>query len=315
MIPGSVPSVEDVERREYAGAADLLLMQHAVQRTWTPRSGWHLGDLAWQRTAIPGQASTWRTSLWVEDGRVVAWGWAELPSHLEWYVDPGRAQLASAVLGWFDDVATGQGRSLTAMETDGHLIAAAEQAGFRAAAGTPFFDHCHLELDEALPEPDLPAGYRVRAVREDEAAARAAVHRAAWRPGRIGELLVPPVDLGTGESSVTATSYAEVMRSWPYRHDLDHVVEAPDGALVAFALGWLDAVNGAGELEPVGTDPNHARRGLAAAASLSCLHAMRAAGATRAVVYPRGDPAYPVARRLYDGLGFRPVARSVTFTR
>ncbi|MFY9915837.1 MAG: GNAT family N-acetyltransferase, partial [Nocardioidaceae bacterium] len=300
--------MEAVERRDYAGAADLLLMQTAVRRTWTPRSGWHIGDLAWQRTAIPGQQSTWRTSLWIQDRQVVAWGWAELPGHLEWYVDPGRARLASAVLDWFDGVATGDERSLTAMETDAHLIAAAEQAGFRAAADTPFFEHCHLELGEALPRPDLPDGYRVRAVREDEADARAAVHRAAWRPGRIGELLVPPVDLGTGESSVTAASYAEVMKSWPYRHDLDQVVEAADGTLVAFALGWLDDVNRAGELEPVGTDPEHGRRGLGAAASLACLHALRAAGATRAVVYPRGDPAYPVARRLYDGLGFRPVA-------
>jgi len=57
------------------------------------------------------------------------------------------------------------------------------------------------------------------------------------------------------------------------------------------------------------------RRGLGAAVSLACLHAMRAAGATRAVVYPRGDSAYPVARRLYAGLGFRPVARTVTYVR
>ena len=53
----------------------------------------------------------------------------------------------------------------------------------------------------------------------------------------------------------------------------------------------------------------------AAAASLACLHALRTAGATRAVVYPRGDPAYPVPRRLYAALGFRPVARTVTYRR
>ncbi len=305
----------DVERRDYAGAADLLRMQQAVQRTWTPRSGWHTGDLAWQRTAIPGQESAWRTSLWLTDGQVAAWGWVELPGHLEWYVDPGQAPLAAAVLDWFDDVATGDDRSLTVMETDAHLVAAAEQAGFQAAPGTPFFQHCHLDLDESLPTPDLPDGYRLRAVRETEAAARAAAHRAAWRPGRIGRLLVPPIDLGTGESGVTTAGYAAVMSTWPYRHDLDQVVEAADGTLVAFALGWLDVVNGAGELEPVGTDPGHGRRGLGAAASLACLHALRAAGATRAVVYPRGDPAYPVARRLYARLGFRPVARSVTYTR
>ena len=53
--------------------------------------------------------------------------------------------------------------------------------------------------------------------------------------------------------------------------------------------------------------------GLGSAVSLACLHALRAAGATQAVVYPRGDEAYPVARHLYFGLGFQLVARTVTF--
>ena len=83
----------------------------------------------------------------------------------------------------------------------------------------------------------------MRAVHEDEAAARAAVHRSAWRPRRIGELFVPPIDLGDAGSSMTTDSYQSVMNAWPYRHDLDQVVEAPDGTLVAFALGWLDEVN------------------------------------------------------------------------
>jgi ribosomal protein S18 acetylase RimI-like enzyme len=161
----------------------------------------------------------------------------------------------------------------------------------------------------------VPEGYRVRAVREDEAEARAAVHRAAWRPGRIGDLFVPPVNLGDAESAMTTDSYRAVMSAWPDRRDCDRVVEAPDGTLVAFALGWLDDANMVGELEPVGTDPRHARRGLGSAVTLSCLHALRDAGAARAVVYPRGDSAYPVARQLYLKLGFQPVARTVTFGR
>src|SRR5262249_44407288 len=150
--------------------------------------------------------------------------------------------------------------------------------------------------------------------RTDEAEARAAVHQAAWRPQRIGELCTPPVDLGDVESTMTIESYQAVMRAWPYRQSLDQVAAAADGTLVAFALGWLDEVNRVGEWEPVGPDPRHARRGLGSAVSLACLQALRRAGATRAVVYPRGDSAYPVPRQLYRGLGFRLVARTVTFS-
>ena len=47
----------------------------------------------------------------------------------------------------------------------------------------------------------------------------------------------------------------------------------------------------------------------------NCLHALRAVGPIRAVVSPRGDPAYPVPLALYRRLGFRPVGRTVTWTR
>jgi len=306
-----------MRRRDYAGPDDLLAMQRAVQRGWTPRRRWHVGDLAWARHAEPGREPGWRTTLWQDDGdhAVLAWGWAGLPGHLDLHVDPTRPQLAAEVLAWFEQATAGSQRSVTVLETEAHLVAALDRAGYRPRAKAPFFQHCLLNLDRSLPAPRLPDGYRLRAVRPDEAPARAAAHRAAWHPERIGELHAPPVDLGDAESGVTTEGYRAVMGAWPYRHDLDQVVEAPDGTLAAFALGWLDQANQVGELEPVGTDPRHARRGLGSAVSLACLHALRDAGATRAVVYPRGDGAYPVARQLYLGLGFRPVARTVTFCR
>lgn len=302
-----------MRRFDYAGPADLLAMQQAVQRTWTPQQRWHVGDLAWGRNSMSGQEQDWRTALWKDSDTVTAWGWVELPGHLDLHVDPAHPELADDVLAWFETMAASSERSVTALETEGHLIAALDRAGYRPVTDAPFFQHCVIDLDGSLPLPHLPEGYRARAVRRDEAEARAAVHRAAWRPKRIGEMFVPPVDLGDAESNMTTESYRTVMEAWPYRHDLDQVVEAPDGTLVAFALGWLDEVNRAGELEPVGTDPRYAQRGLGSAVSLACLHALRAADATRAVVYPRGDDAYPVARHLYFGLGFQPVARTVTF--
>ncbi len=303
-----------MRRHDYDGPGDLLAMQHAVQRTWTPKQRWHVGDLAWGRNAIPGQESEWRTALWKNSTDVVAaWGWTELPSHLDLHVDPDYPELAHDVLAWFETVATDSEHTVTVLETEGHLVAALERAAYRPVTDAPFFQHCLIDLDESLAIPQLPEGYCVRAVRGDEAEARAAAHRAAWRPRRIGELFVPPVDLGDAESDMTTESYQAVMSAWPYRHDLDQVVEAPDGTLVAFALGWLDEANWVGELEPVGTDPRHARQGLGLAVSLACLHALRGAGATQAVVYPRGDGAYPVARRLYFELGFRPIARTITY--
>ena len=105
------------------------------------------------------------------------------------------------------------------------------------------------------------------------------------------------------------------MAAWPYRPELDLVLAAPDGQWVANVCAWLDEANAVGELEPVGVDADCRRRGYGRLVCLAALHALRAAGATRAIVGARGDDAYPVPRRLYGGLGFAPYARTVFFER
>ena len=95
-------------------------------------------------------------------------------------------------------------------------------------------------------------------------AARVAVHQASWH------------ELGT---RITQETYANVVLTWPYRPDLDLVVEAPDGSYAAFALAWYDPENRVGELEPVGTDPRFRRRGLGRAVNLFGLERLREVGA------------------------------------
>jgi predicted GNAT family acetyltransferase len=79
------------------------------------------------------------------------------------------------------------------------------------------------------------------------------------------------------------------------------------------AQGWYDEVNGTGEFEPVGTHPGHRRLGLARAVCTAVLHAFAAAGGRRAVVYSRGDAAYPIPRRLYESMGFTAYTRTHTY--
>ena len=62
----------------------------------------------------------------------------------------------------------------------------------------------------------------------------------------------------------------------------------------------------------------HTRTFAAAAPRTRRAHSLCAAweeGAELAVVYARGDPAYPVPKLLYRSLGFRAHARTITFTR
>jgi predicted N-acetyltransferase YhbS len=291
---------------------DLIGMQALVQRIWTSArelaerpsalpSRWHIGDVAWNATSLEGAADAWRTAVWTDRAETVAWGWAEARAdgaHLDLVVDPTRPELADEVLDWFG--APVKGATCTVLESEEHLRHALAARGYTVDTEAPWFSHHHRLLDDL--EPLVPPdGFRLRPVRPGEAAARAAVHRAAWS------------DLGP--SRVTQRSYAEVMDTWPYRFELDWVAEADDGELVASALGWLDERAKVGLLEPVGSAPRVRRRGLGRAVSLAVLHALRDAGATAVVVCPRGDDAYLEPGRLYRGLGFRPDARTATFRR
>jgi len=155
------------------------------------------------------------------------------------------------------------------------------------------YNHMYRELDD-LAEPRLPDGYRLRAVRgEEDLLARVDVHRVVWAPSRV----VPE-------------SYARLTREWPYRADLDHVVEAPDGTFAAFCLSWLDPDNAVGLFEPVGTHPHHRRRGLGTAVCLGALAGLRESGARTAVVASL-DPGD--ATGLYETVGFRTVTRHVPY--
>lgn len=292
--------------RAYAGPDDLRAMQELTARIWRHGARWHVGDLAWNR--FPREASAdWPTMLWEREGTLRGWGWMQEPGELDLAVDPHAREIAPQVLDWFENACSGG--AVVVLDREAHLRSALEARGYREVRNAPFWLHVARGLD-ALPPPALPPGFRARPLDcARDVARRAALHRAAWEklPFADGDR--------SNRSRVTEARYDELIRTAPYRPDLDWVIETPDGELAASCCAWLDARNGVGELEPVGTHPSYRRTGLARAVCLHALHALRAVGASEAVVHPRGDAAYPVPARLYSSLGFQPDGRTRTFRR
>ncbi|MFI0349512.1 GNAT family N-acetyltransferase [Actinomadura sp. 9N407] len=310
--------------RLYSGTSDLRAMQALTQRLGPRDARWHIGELVWYRyatlpPAAPGRAPedldrdpSLPTALWERDGEIAAWAWVDRPAELSLHHDPAYPELVDEILRWFDETAQGDRRTVTVLDAETDLIDALRRHGYREETGTgdeeghhdedPFFIHLRRDL-AGLPEPVVPAGYTLRPVRDErDAAVRAAAHRAAFsRPD--------------APSKVTEASYARMMGIWPYRTDLDWLVEASDGTPVAFCLVWPDEHNREAVLEPVGTDPGHRRLGLASAAILGALHTARGLGMETARVAARGDEAYPSARATYRSLGFRRTGRNVDFVR
>jgi GNAT superfamily N-acetyltransferase len=283
-------------RRPYRAPDDLPELLAFAQRCWNPDSRWHIGDLAWELGLAPDGAPGWTMALWERGAEVVAWGWLRTvadgsrPANLSMLVagpDP-----VDAVIDWGLETA-GPDMTVTVVDTETAQVDVLVRRGYRPEVGGHFFVNMQRTLDGLPPVPDLPDGYAIRSVGPDDVVARNAVHREVW------------------SAALPDAVFEAMTRRWPYRGEFDLVVTAPDGRFVAYILGWLDRRNRVGEFEPVGTLAEVRRMGLSRSLGIALLHAFRAAGADRALVYARGDD--PVPRRAYASMGFHPHGRTVIY--
>ena len=144
-------------------------------------------------------------------------------------------------------------------------------------------------FSDPIPDTTTPGGYTVRALGdEDELPARS---RLSWKAFHPDE----PDDKYQGWEW-----YKNVQRVPLYRRDLDIVAVADDGELAAFCTVWFDDVTRTAVFEPVGTHPNHQKRGLGKAVMTEGLRRAQRLGATLATVSSYGKAAHA----LYDSMGF-----------
>jgi GNAT superfamily N-acetyltransferase len=144
-------------------------------------------------------------------------------------------------------------------------------------------------LETPISEAPLAPGYTVRALGDvDELPARSWVSWRAFHPDE-------PDDAYQGWEW-----YHSIQRIPLYRRDLDIVAVAPDGAHASFCTIWYDDVTRSGYFEPVGTAPEHQRRGLGKAVMCEGLRRLKELGATQATVHSYETPAHA----LYASAGF-----------
>ena len=270
-------------------------MQALQQDLWAlegPFVQTHVGDLAWwlHRTPL-------RRQLWLDGERCVAWAWVNDSRTLDYEVhrEHRGGELHHEVLEWFESEVDGPSATY-AMETDAQWLELLASAGYVRPEPYAWYAYHVIELDQEAEPGAAPDGFDLHTVRDDDIARRVAVHRAVWAPSRVTEEV-----------------YRRVTQAWPYRADLDCVLEAPDGRFAAYVLCWYDEANRVGELEPVGTHPDFRRRGYAALTVRYALQRLHEAGAQQVVVYAGGRDEDARARALYESVGFRRHARVVEF--
>lgn len=147
------------------------------------------------------------------------------------------------------------------------------------------------DLSQPIPDVPVPAGYRIRAIEPTESDARRR-NEASWRAFHPDE----PADAG-----FVVSSYRHIECEPLYRRDLDLVAESHEGEIASFATVWYDDALRVCTFEPVGTAPEHQKKGLAKAVIAEGMRRARAMGAQTASV-GGGGASNPPADKLYAAM-------------
>jgi GNAT superfamily N-acetyltransferase len=164
----------------------------------------------------------------------------------------------------------------------------AKQLGYKKA-NFPEFQRRRL-ISEPIQDVPIPAGYTLRSMGDtSEIPARSWL---SWKAFHSDE----PDDHYQGWDW-----YPRVQSAPLYRRDLDLVAVAADGELASFCTLWFDDVTRTASFEPVGTHPNHQKKGVGKALMTEGLKRVKHLGATLATV-----GSYSVrAGALYESIGFK----------
>lgn len=83
-----------------------------------------------------------------------------------------------------------------------------------------------------------------------------------------------------------------------YSADWDLAIVTPGGQVVAFCLAWLDEENRIAEIDPVGTHPDHRKKGFSKVLLTECFIRLSQHGITKAQIIGYSEP----AKKLYSSL-------------
>ena len=170
-------------------------------------------------------------------------------------------------------------------EYDGAFQAVVRARGYRRNDEYTLWDSA-FTIQGQLPDSTLPEGYRLQSMADDNDLDR---RRKAFGLG------FNHLDPGDWPSLL---ANRELQNAPDYRRELDLYVVAPDGEFASFCIAWWDKRNRIAMLEPVGTVPEHRRKGLARAVVLEAIRRVAALGAQQ--VFVGSDQAF------YLSLGFEP---------
>ena len=162
-----------------------------------------------------------------------------------------------------------------------------EQHGYSPTEDVETQHFRYLERD--VPAAPIPEGFTIRSLGDEkELPARS---WASWRGFHPND----PAEKYEGWEW-----YLNIQRCPLYRRDLDLVAAAPSGDIASFTTIWYDDFTRTAYYEPVATQPEYLRMGLARACLTEGLHRLKRLGCSLAFV----SSEEPKVHQVYHSIGF-----------
>lgn len=260
----------------------------------------HTGDVSWWLYYHDtGADFAEKISLWEDGERLLGWVlFTPEEGYLDLFVHPtlrGTAE-ATAMHEWAEarlaELGSKTVRLMWIAASDSVRRAFLEARGYQLADESQHLHTMYVTrraLNSPISNTLLPDGFMVRGcLGEAELEARATAQYGAFQ--------------SKWEWEKYTARWRRFMRSPVYGPERDVVAVAPDGRMAAFAIHWVDAVNGVGYFEPVGTHPDFQRLGLGRAVLAESMRRLQAAGLQFASVCC--EAADPRAVTFYQACGF-----------
>lgn len=258
----------------------------------------HVIDFPWRLSSPAGESDRDVRLWWTAGGRLVgfaAWqaSWATLDLAVR--RDEDRGSVEAMMLDWaeqrFAQLDAERGHPLPYW-VEAYVNDADRIAGLRGRGYVLEDAYRYVELARSLEAPlsvaELPAGFGIRSLRGSaDVPACVEAHRAAF-----------------ASAAMTVSWRARTLRMPPYLKHLDLLVEAPDGRVVGFCVGWLAPRRRAGQIEPIGVIPEFQGQAIGRALLVEMLRRFRDHGARTALI--ETDSLRSTALRAYESVGFRP---------
>lgn len=281
--------------RDFMAVRQFLIDTYALfqcEMNWEIRrwEGWYYhvleadlqGDRPWEKAV-----RLWETA----DGTLVGVVIPEGPGDIHLQVHPDYRHLEPEMLAWAETqlaVPTADGRrGLTVWALDGDAIRPSLLAA-RGYQRRHTWNQRRRAVADPVPPTPVPSGYTIRSLGRDsydDAARWLACANAVFGHSEM----VP-------EMWITFQTHAPA-----YNPDLHLVAEAADGTFAAIAALTVDYQNRTAVFEPVGTHPDHRRKGLARAVMAEALRRLQRLGSADVVFVATGVD--NSANRLYEEMG------------